>query len=98
MLFRPEFHVAFGGLIAWLGPNARGWWWTVLGGHVVGSGTGNEGPTTHHSVNLLAGRVAAVAGRVPVWPVGSGPRYQILSHQKTHGHARIARESRAILA
>ena len=35
--------------------------------------------------------------------LGSGPRYQILSHvfarcasQKTHGHARIARETRAI--
>ena len=39
------------------------------------------------------------------WPVGSGQRYQILLHvfarcasQKTHGHARIARETREILA
>ena len=39
------------------------------------------------------------------WQVGSGPRYQISSHvfarcasQKTHGHARIALVSRAILA
>ena len=37
-----------------------------------------------------------------VCALGSGPRYQILSHvfarcasQKTHGHARIARETRA---
>ena len=37
--------------------------------------------------------------------LGSGPRYQVLSHvfahcasQKTHGHARIACVSRAILA
>ena len=39
------------------------------------------------------------------WALGSGPRYQILSHifarcasQKTHEHARIARVLRAILA
>ena len=42
---------------------------------------------------------------LPLWVLGSCLRYQILSHvfarcasQKTQGHARLARETRAILA
>ena len=46
-------------------------------------------------------RVTRAEASGPGWPLGSGPRYQILSHgfarcasQKTHEHARIARVSR----
>ena len=62
-------------------------------------------PTGVRPAKLLPKDVLPKDVRPLVCAIGSGPRYQILSHvfargvsQKKHGHARIARETRVRLA